>query len=109
MLLDTGDVRRRDLREDLDTAVGNSDVDLAWVGFTPFPLHESTALESVDQASQPALVENDGISEFGDRQLPVASDAELKQHVERREGYPVLLLELAIQCPNDVGVSPEEA
>jgi dihydrofolate reductase len=108
-LLDAGNVRGRSLRHDLEAAVGEPRVDLPRVGFTPLPLHEPAALESVDQSGQPAAAEDDCVRELGHPEPPVGDEAELNEHVVRGEREAVLLLQLGVERPHDLGVAPEEA
>ncbi len=63
-LLDAGDVGRRSIRDDLETAVGESRVHLTQVDFAPLPLHEAVSLESLDQPGQPATAEDDRVREL---------------------------------------------
>jgi hypothetical protein len=56
-------VRRRGIRDDLETAVGESRVDLARVDFAPLALDEPAPLESIDQPGQPATAEDNGVRE----------------------------------------------
>jgi hypothetical protein len=107
--LDTGNVRLRGVCKKRAAALSDADVRRVWVTVSWRVLHEPARRQSIDDAAQAARVKDDCISELRHQQALVVGDAQLKEHIERREREPVRALKLGIERPNDPGVSPEEA